>query len=96
VALSDLGRSSAEFTFRGTGVEWDTVKGPKHGRASIYVDGTLLRTVDNYAKAPTFSVVRSITGLAPGVHTLRIVALGEGRPKAAGALVAVDRFVVIP
>ncbi len=96
VALSDLGRSSAEFTFRGTGVEWHTVEGPKHGRASIYVDGTLLRTVDNYAKDPTFGVVRSVTGLAPGVHTMRVVALGESRPKAAGALVAVDRFVVIP
>jgi len=96
VALSQLGRSSAELTFRGTGVEWYTVKGPKHGRASIFVDGTLLRTVDNYAKDPIFDVVRSVTGLAPGVHTLRIVALGEGRPKAAGALIAVDRFVVLP
>lgn len=96
VALSDLARSSVTFTFRGTGVEWYTVRGPRHGRAAISVDGTPVRTVDNYASGPTFGVARSITGLAQSVHTIEIVVLGEGRPKAAGTLVAVDRFVVIP
>lgn len=95
-AVSDLARATARFTFRGTGVEWYTVRGPRHGMASIYVDGTLLRTVDNFAADPMFGVTRSITGLAAGVHSVRIVVLGEARPKATGTQVAVDRFVVLP
>ncbi len=94
-AETDLARASAEFTFRGTGVVWSTVRGPKQGRASIYLDGTLVRTVDNYASAPDFGVVRSISGLADAIHTLRIVVLGEGRPKATGTLVSIDRLTVM-
>jgi len=48
-AVSDLARSSVTFTFRGTGVEWYTVRGPRYGRATISVDGSPVRTVDNYA-----------------------------------------------
>ena len=96
ISSSDLARSSAELTFRGTGVDWYTYRGRDQGRAGIYVDGLLVRTVDNYAPAPTFDVVRSITGLADGVHTLRIVVLGQARPAATGTLVSVDRFAVVP
>jgi hypothetical protein len=55
-----------------------------------------VRTVDNYASEPTFDVVRSVGDLSPGLHTVRIVVLGNARPKAEGALVAVDRLVVTP
>ncbi len=95
-AASDLARSSVSFTFRGTGVEWITIRRRDQGRAELWVDGLLVRTVDDYAAQPTFGVERSITGLASGVHTLRIVVLGQARPAATGALVSVDRFVVIP
>ena len=93
---SDLARSSAEVTFRGTGIDWFTARGPDQGRAEVYVDGLLVRTVDNYAASPAFGVVRSIDGLADGVHTLRIVVLAAARPAATGALVSVDRFSVVP
>ena len=93
---SDLARSSAEVTFRGTGIDWFTARGPDQGRAKIYVDGLLVRTVDNYAASPAFGVVRSIDGLADGVHTLRIVVLATARPAATGALVSVDRFSIVP
>jgi GH25 family lysozyme M1 (1,4-beta-N-acetylmuramidase) len=93
VAISDTARTSATFAFRGTGVDWYTVRGPEQGRAAVYVDDVLIRTVDNYAASPTPGALRSVTGLADGVHTLRIVALGQARPKADGALVSVDRLV---
>ena len=93
---SDLARSSAEVTFRGTGIDWYTAQGPDQGRAKIYVDGLLVRTFDNYAASPAFGVARSITGLADGVHTLRIVVLATARPAATGALVSVDRFSIVP
>jgi hypothetical protein len=82
-------------TFRGTGIDWYTARGPDQGRAKIYVDGLLVRTVDNYAASPAFGVARSITGLADGVHTLRIVVLATARPAATGALVSVDRFSIV-
>ena len=91
---SDLAGASAELRFRGTGVDWLTFRGPDQGKAEVWVDGTLLRTVDNYAAAPASDVMRSVTGLAEGVHTLRIVVLGRARPAASGELVSVDRFAV--
>lgn len=95
LVASDVKRASLELTFRGTGIAWTTVRGPDQGRAAIYVDGTLVRTVDNYASGPTFGVVRTVSGLAEGVHELRIVVLGEARGKAEGTLVSIDRFSVI-
>ena len=96
LASSDLARASAELTFSGTGVDWFTYRGPDQGRAEVYLDGLLVRTVDNYAATPTFGVTRTFAGLADGVHTLRIMVLGDARPAAKGALVSIDRFAVVP
>ncbi|HEX6331296.1 MAG TPA: hypothetical protein VF129_08430 [Actinomycetota bacterium] len=52
--------------------------------------------MDNYAAEPAFGVVRSIGGLPPGVHTLRIVVLGEGRRAARETFVSVDRLALGP
>lgn len=95
VATSGQARASTELTFSGTGVEWTTVRGHDQGRAAIYVDGSLVRTVDNFARDRTFGVVRSVTGLSDGVHTLRIVVLGEARAAATGTFVSVDGFSVL-
>jgi lysozyme len=95
VSASDLARSSAQVTFRGTGVVWTTLRGRDQGRAAIYVDGLLVRTVDNYAPERMFGVARTVSGLVDGIHTLRIVVLGEARPAATGALVSIDRFSAI-
>lgn len=95
VAVSDLTRTEATFAFYGTGVEWHIVRGPHQGRAQIFVDGALLKSVDNYASAPSTDV-RSIGGLALGEHELRIVVLGQSRPAAAGTQVSIDAFTVIP
>jgi GH25 family lysozyme M1 (1,4-beta-N-acetylmuramidase) len=94
-AVSDLGRASATFAFHGTGVRWRTARGPFKGRAEVWVDGTLVKTVDNFAPAPQLTM-RTIDGLAPGTHTLRIVVLGSARPAAQGAEVTVDGFTVLP
>lgn len=95
-AVADVAGASVAFTFRGTGVDWLTVRGPNQGRARIFVDGTLVRTVDGYAATPTFGVARRVTGLTDGVHTLRIVVAGSSRRASTGTLVAVDRFIVHP
>lgn len=95
LSASDLGRSTADLTFRGTGVDWITERGPDQGRAEMYLDGLLVRTVDNYASEPTFGIARSVSGLADGVHTLRIVVLGKARRAATGTIVSIDRFSII-
>jgi hypothetical protein len=41
-------------------------------------------------------VTRTVSGLSDGVHTLRIVVLGESRHAASGAFVSIDRFAAIP
>jgi GH25 family lysozyme M1 (1,4-beta-N-acetylmuramidase) len=95
VAISDLARSEATFAFWGTGVEWATVRGPDQGRASIFLDGVLATTVDNYAAATSVQP-RSFTGLDLGQHELRIVVLGTSRPRSEGTKVAIDTFTVLP
>jgi GH25 family lysozyme M1 (1,4-beta-N-acetylmuramidase) len=95
VATSDLARSEAAFAFWGTGVDWATVRGPDQGRASIFVDGVLATTVDNYAAATSVQP-RSFTGLNLGQHELRIVVLGTSRPRSDGTKVAIDTFTVLP
>jgi GH25 family lysozyme M1 (1,4-beta-N-acetylmuramidase) len=96
VSASDLARSNAELTFQGNGIEWTTVRGPDQGRAAIWLDGMLVRVVDGFAPKRTPRVVRTLGGLADGVHTLRIVVTGEARPAATGTLVSIDRFAVRP
>lgn len=94
-AVTDLGRASATFAFYGTGVRWRTARGPFKGKAELWVDGVLLKTVDNFAPSPT-PVTRTIDGLTLGTHTLRIVVLGTSRPAAKGTEVSVDGFSVLP
>jgi GH25 family lysozyme M1 (1,4-beta-N-acetylmuramidase) len=96
VARSDLARSSVEVTFRGTGIDWISSRGPDGGKAAISVDGVLVREVDGYAPSHEAGVVRAVDGLAPGIHTLRIVVLGEARGASRGTFVTVDGFVVLP
>jgi GH25 family lysozyme M1 (1,4-beta-N-acetylmuramidase) len=93
---SDLKNSTVELTFSGTAIDWVTARGPDQGRAEISIDGLVVRTVDNYATQTAFGVVRSLTGLSEGVHTLRIRVLGDARPAAKDELVSVDGFSVVP
>lgn len=95
-AVAGRAGATARVAFDGTGIDWVTVTGPNRGRAQVYVDGTLVRTVDLWSAVRTFGVVRPIEGLAAGAHVLRIVATGTARRGSAGTLVAIDRFDVLP
>jgi len=71
------------------------MRGPHQGRAQIYVDGELAKTVDNFAGAPS-PTTRTFAGLAAGTHEIRIVVLGTSRPAAAGTEISIDAFTVMP
>ncbi len=82
------------FTFNGTDVAWISSRGPNRGKAKILLDGVLLAKVDLYATASAALPRRigfTVTGLAAGPHTLKVVVSGtSGRPR-----VDIDGFVVL-
>jgi hypothetical protein len=85
--------ANASVTLRVTAssVAWLSTVGPKRGKAKVYLDGVLVKTVDCYAKTITTKRIVFATDLTPGPHELRIVVAGtSGRPR-----VDVDGFVVI-
>jgi GH25 family lysozyme M1 (1,4-beta-N-acetylmuramidase) len=92
---SDRADAAVRLTFEGTGVDWRTVTGPNQGRARVYVDGALERTVDLYAATRTVGSTVTIGGFADHTHTIRIVVTGTKRRASAGRWVAVDRFDVL-
>jgi hypothetical protein len=90
----NLAGASLSFAFRGTGVTWLTATGPTMGRAAVYVDGTLVRTVDGYAAATHYRVGRSLTGLADKRHVVKVVVLGTRAARSKGTDVVVDGWTV--
>lgn len=84
--------SSASFTATGRSFAWITTVGPSRGKAKLYVDGVLVRTIDLRADSTSFrrqAFVRTFP--TAGTHTIRIVVLStSGRPR-----VDVDAFTVL-
>jgi len=88
----------AIFSFEGTGVSiagnWDR----NCGKADIYVDGEIKRTIDcyfNYSnQSPGNTNLYLITNLPEGKHTIRIVVKGEKRAEAEGMNVYLSEAVV--
>ena len=81
--------SSIEFSFEGTAVYWRAVHSPQSGKADVYIDGALRKTVDCYSPRSTsceqFLYINA--GLSPHAkHTIRVVVTGKKNPKSAGAM----------
>ena len=86
--------ASASFAFEGTSVTWYTATGPTQGRASVFIDGERVRSVDGYATRTSFGVARRFTGLARGAHVIAVKTLGRGDRDARDSQVVVDAFGV--
>lgn len=86
---SSAAGARAKFTFTGRDVAWFAERGPGHGKARVYVDGTLIATVDLNATsdAPRRVVFRRHWSSVGG-HSVRIVVSG-------GGVVDIDAFVVL-
>lgn len=83
--------STAEYTFNGTSIAWYGVKGSDHGKADVYIDGVLDRTVDLYQETRSVqSLIYSNTELSSGVHTIKIVVRSDRNPSASNNYVEVD------
>ena len=80
-------------SFTGHAIALVGSKGPGRGKARVYVDGVLAKTVDFYRSTAVHrQVVFTRSWATAGPHTLKVVVLGTtGRPR-----VDVDAFVVVP
>ena len=85
--------ASATITFAGSAVTVYGPTGPTRGRAKVYLDGALIRTVDLYRSSfQPRTAWFSRTWTSTGRHRLSIVVVGTtGRP-----MVAIDEFVYRP
>ena len=89
----------ATFSFTGTAVSWISARYTTTGIAHVYVDGTLVATVDTYGPSLQMQVVMfTATGLPRGPHTIAIEATGTANPAACQSCwwVVVDAFDVTP
>ncbi len=82
---------SVSYTFTGSGIEALTELNSDEGSINVYVDGSLRQTVSAAASGDRTAqqAVATITGLAPGSHTLQLV-------KQSGSYMLLDGLVVIP
>jgi hypothetical protein len=80
---------SATFTFTGTDVGWIATRYTTSGKAKVYVDDVLVRTVDLDTSATKYrQLVFQAHFASVGTHTIRIVPVGDGRAD-------IDGFVII-
>lgn len=92
-AVSGIAGSRVTFTFTGPRFTWHTFVGPAEGQAKVSVDGVLVRTVSNLARA-LGRKAWVFDGFSPGEHVVTIVVVGKGEPGATGTRVVIDGFSV--
>ncbi|TLM77112.1 MAG: hypothetical protein FDZ70_05885 [Actinobacteria bacterium] len=86
---------SVTATFTGTGIDWIGARTTSAGRARVYLDGTLVSTVDLYAPLNQFQqALYTVRGLPEGPHSLRVEVAGARNTKSTGTNVWVDAFDV--
>lgn len=94
-AVAHLPGETANFSFTGPSVTWQTATGPTQGKAKVYVDGALKTTVNNYASSMQYGIARTVSGLTDGSHTLKVVTSGvKGSRAGTDTQVIVDAFIV--
>jgi hypothetical protein len=87
--------SEATFRFTGTGVKWIGFSDPWSGIAQVYLDGSLVATIDTFSAAQKAQVVQySVSSLTNTAHTLAIVATGTKDGESQGGWVWIDAFDV--
>lgn len=80
------------YTFSGRDVGWIASRGPDHGKAKVWLDGTYVGSIDLFAASPEARrIVFARHWTTVGTHTLRIVNVATvGRP-----WIDVDGFAVL-
>jgi hypothetical protein len=83
--------------FSGTGISLEGNWYQDGGKADVYVDGKLHRSIDTYyffAKQQHTTSIWHVLNLKPGNHEVRLVVKGEKRPEATGTKVYITKAFV--
>ncbi len=95
ISWTPVTSNSAQLSFTGSAVSWYGMKASNRGKAGVYIDGTLVATVDEYAATNTIqSVLYSTSGLSGGTHTIKIVNTGTKNVASTGTYIDLDSFHV--
>lgn len=87
--------ATAKIAFEGTHIAWVGKRGPKYGKARVYLDGKAVATIDQYGAKTSYKQTLWKSGrLTAKKHTLEIRVLGAKRAAATGRLVGIDAFKV--
>ena len=89
--------AAATVRFSGTGAIIVGTYLTSGGKADVYLDGKLDRTVDVYPDEPHNKggeAVWHVFGLKPGEHAVRLVVKGEPYPGSSGADISIEELVV--
>jgi len=96
-SFSNTAGDSVTVPFTGTSVRWISSKDSNHGIADVYLDDSLVATVDGYGPSKASQqVFYAADGLSAGPHTLKIVVTGTKNAAATGTFVVVDAIDVPP
>ena len=96
VARSSTPGAMANLKFRGAGITWYTIMGPNMGIAKIFVDGSLVRTVDLYSATTVHKAGIGITDLSSAPHTVSVQPQSTKNPASTGTRVVLDAWSVEP
>ena len=90
-STSAVGKAMS-YTFSGRDLGWIASRGPDHGRAKVYIDGTYVGSVDLFAASPEARRIVFVRHWASaGTHRVRIVNVAtSGRP-----VIDVDGFAIL-
>jgi len=90
--------AAAEFTFTGTGVSLNGTWNKVGGKADIYVDGKIDRTIDTYFNFSNQEYGNTSIwhkfNLTPGTHKIRVEAKGEKRTESEGTRIELTDALV--
>jgi hypothetical protein len=74
IRRTDRNEDFAQFEFTGTAVQFLAPQGPDRGTIEVFLDGQSVRHINQYHGTPLdTSPLVTLTGLAPGRHTLCLV-----------------------
>jgi hypothetical protein len=95
--VSGKAGDSAELNFTGTGISIEGNWYKDGGKADVFVDDKLHRSIDTYyffADQQHTTSIWHIMNLKPGEHTVKLVVKGEKRPEATGTNVYLTKAFI--
>lgn len=94
---SETAGDEAEITFNGTGISIEGNWWQDGGKADIFIDDSLHRSIDTYyyyARQQHTTSLWHVLNLKPGEHKARVVVKGEKRPGSTGTRVYLTSAIV--